>query len=121
MKVRNLFISIAVLTAGTVAGRPAAAQTSADTAKFEPTVYMVANAHMDTQWRWTVQQTINEFIPNTLLQNFSLMRQYPQYKFSLEGAVIYLWAKEYYPQYYSILKKIYKKRAMVSGRGFMEC
>jgi alpha-mannosidase len=108
MKAMNFFAAIAVFTAGMVAGRPVAAQTSVDTTKFEPTVYMVANAHMDTQWRWTVQQTINEFIPNTLLQNFSLMSRYPQYKFSLEGAVIYLWAKEYYPQYYQILKKYIK-------------
>ena len=42
------------------------------TAQEKPVVYMVPNAHMDTQWRWDFQRTIGEFIPNTLLQNFSL-------------------------------------------------
>jgi alpha-mannosidase len=65
---------------------------------------MAANAHMDTQWRWTVQQVIGEFLPNTMLQNFKLMEDYPDYKFSFEGAVKYLWTKEYYPDMYEKLK-----------------
>ena len=36
-------------------------------------VYMAANAHFDTQWRWNVRQSIGEFLPNTLYQNFALM------------------------------------------------
>ena len=68
-------------------------------------VYMAANAHFDTQWRWTVQQSIREFLPNTLYQNFALLEQYPDYKFSFEGAVKYYWTKEYYPLQYRTLKK----------------
>lgn len=69
-----------------------------------PTVYMVANAHHDTQWNWTVQQTIREFIPNTMYQNFALMDQYPEYVFNYEGAVKYSWMKEYYPEAFEKLK-----------------
>lgn len=69
-----------------------------------PTVYMVANAHHDTQWNWTVQQTIREFIPNTLYQNFALMDKYPEYVFNYEGAVKYSWVKEYYPDAFEKLK-----------------
>ena len=43
----------------------------------EKQVYMAANAHFDTQWRWNVMQSIGEFLPNTLYQNFALMEQYP--------------------------------------------
>ena len=43
-----------------------------DKEKYPPTVYMVANAHFDTQWRWDAKQSIEEFIPNTLYQNFYL-------------------------------------------------
>ncbi len=68
-------------------------------------IYMVANAHFDTQWRWTVQQTIREFLPNTFHQNFALLEQYPNYKFSFEGAIKYLWIKEYYPNYFEKLKE----------------
>ena len=69
------------------------------------TIYLAANAHMDTQWLWTVQQVIGEFIPNTVLQNIKLLEDYPLYRFSFEGAVKYKWIKEYYPEQYEILKK----------------
>lgn len=29
--------------------------------------YIVSNAHFDSQWNWDVQTSINEYIPNTLL------------------------------------------------------
>lgn len=70
----------------------------------KPVVYMVSNAHLDTQWRWTVQTTIDEYIHNTLVQNFALLDAYPDYIFNFEGAVKYAWAKEYYPDLYERLK-----------------
>ena len=69
------------------------------------TVYVAANAHLDTQWRWTVQQVIEEYLPNTLYQNFKLFEDYPDYRFSFEGAVKYAWFKEYYPEAFQTLKK----------------
>lgn len=75
----------------------------------EKQVYMAANAHFDTQWRWNVRQSIGEFLPNTLYQNFALMEQYPDYKFSFEGAVKHYWTKEYYPHLYSTLVKYVKE------------
>ena len=54
----------------------ALAQGSSDN-KDKPTVYMVSNAHFDSQWRWTVQTSINEYVRNTLVQNFALLDQYP--------------------------------------------
>ena len=102
MKFKGLIIA-AIITA--TIGTGASAQQKVDTTQFKPQLYFISNAHLDTQWRWTVQQVIAEFLPNTLLQNFSLMEQYPDYKFSFEGAVKYLWAKEYYPAMYETLKK----------------
>ena len=72
--------------------------------KDKPTVYMVSNAHFDSQWRWTVQKSINEYVHNTLVQNFALLDEYPDYIFSFEGAVKYAWAKEYYPDLFEKLK-----------------
>lgn len=69
------------------------------------TLGVVATAHLDTQWRWTVRNTINEYIPATLHQNFKLMDQYPNYVFSFEGAFHYMIMKEYYPKEYEQLKK----------------
>ena len=40
--------------------------------------YMVADAHLDTQWNWDVQTTIRDHIRNTLSQNlFLLYCQWP--------------------------------------------
>lgn len=70
----------------------------------KPTVYLVGDAHFDTQWRWTVQTSINEYLYNTLVQNFALLDKYPDYIFNFEGAVKYAWAKEYYPDLFEKLK-----------------
>lgn len=67
--------------------------------------YLVSNAHFDTQWRWDVQRSIDEFLLNTLDQNFKLLEEYPRYMFNFEGAIKYAWAKEYYPERYERVKK----------------
>lgn len=68
-------------------------------------LYTVATSHLDTQWRWTIQDTINNYIPNTLNGNFALFEDptNPDYVFSFEGAFRYMLAKEYYPDLYSQL------------------
>ncbi|MHB8080398.1 MAG: alpha-mannosidase, partial [Candidatus Krumholzibacteriia bacterium] len=65
---------------------------------------VVATSHLDTQWRWTIRQTIDEYLPNTLRDNFALFERYPGYEFSFEGAFRYMLAREYYPQEYERLK-----------------
>lgn len=40
----------------------------AQTMEYKPKVYVVANAHLDTQWNWDVQTTIKEYVRNTLNQ-----------------------------------------------------
>ncbi len=79
-------------------------------------LHVVGTAHLDTQWRWTIQTTINEYIPNTLHKNFALFEKYPDYVFSFEGAFRYMLAKEYYPDDYARLKDyIAKGRWAVCG------
>lgn len=94
----------------------ACATVSAQTNEEKPTIYMVGNAHFDTQWRWTVQTSINEYVHNTLVQNFALLEEYPNYIFNFEGAIKYRWAKEYYPDLYEKLKEYVKQgRWHISG------
>lgn len=76
---------------------------------YPPAVYMVSNAHFDTQWRWDVRQSIGEFIPNTMYQNFRLFEDYSDYKFNFEGAVKYSWMKEYYPEQFERVRKYVKE------------
>ena len=73
--------------------------------------YMVADAHLDTQWNWDVQTTIRDYVWNTMVQNFHLLRQYPDYIFNFEGGVKYAWMKEYYPLQFEEVK-----RWVASGR-----
>ena len=80
------------------------------------TVYMVSNAHFDTQWNWTVQTSINEYLRNTINQNLKLFEMYPDYVFNFEGGVKYDWMKEYYPLQYEKVKEYVKNgRWHVSG------
>ena len=67
-------------------------------------LYVVATVHLDTQWRWTVEDTIRDFIPNTLKRNFELLEQYPFFVVSFEGAFRYMLMKEYYPDQFERLK-----------------
>ena len=65
---------------------------------------VVATAHLDTQWRWTVRDTIDDFLPETMRGNFALFEKYPGYVFSFEGAFHYALMKEYYPAEWERLK-----------------
>ena len=88
------FLSVAV----------AALLSSGAMAQTEKKAYMVADAHLDTQWNWDVQTTIREYVKSTLDQNLMLLKQYPSYIFNFEGAVKYSWMKEYYPLQFAELK-----------------
>lgn len=80
------------------------------------TAYLVATVHIDTQWRWTVQDVIRSYVPATIDQNTALMDQYPSYVFSFEGAFRYMLAKEYFPDLYARMKqKIAEDRWRVAG------
>ncbi|HEY0592244.1 MAG TPA: alpha-mannosidase, partial [Thermoanaerobaculia bacterium] len=70
----------------------------------DPTLYVVGYAHLDTQWRWELPQTIDEFLRNTLRDNFALFEKYPRYVFNFSGANRYRLMKEYYPADYAKLQ-----------------
>ena len=68
-------------------------------------LYLVSNAHLDTQWNWTVRDTIRECLKSTLDDNFALLEKYPAYRMNFEGAFRYRLMKEYYPEKYERMKK----------------
>lgn len=76
---------------------------NAETAR--PKAYMVADAHLDTQWNWDIQTTIKRYVWKTLTQNLHLLKTYPDYVFNFEGAIKYAWMKEYFPKEYEEVKK----------------
>ena len=72
----------------------------------KPVLYVVATAHQDTQWNWTVQDTIRQFLPATFFDNFALMDRFPHYVFNYEGVIHYIWFKEYHPEGWPTLQKL---------------
>ena len=70
----------------------------------QKTLFFISNSHLDTQWNWDVKTTINEYVRNTMEQNFTRLDKYPNLKFNFEGAIRYMWMKEYYPEQYAKLK-----------------
>jgi alpha-mannosidase len=71
--------------------------------------YVVSTSHLDDQWQWTYDSTISTFIPRTLRGNFALIRKYPDYIFSWEGAYRYWLVKKFYPKEYDTLKQYVAK------------
>lgn len=81
--------------------------------------YVVATAHLDTVWRWTIAKTIDEYIPDTLTKNFDLIEKYPNYKFNFEGAKRYELIEEFYPKAFEIIKEYVKQgKWCVSGTAY---
>ena len=79
----------------------------------EPTLYVVAYAHLDTQWRWEYPRVINDYIPKTMHDNFALFEKYPHYVFNFSGANRYRMMKEYWPADYARVKQY-----VAAGRWF---
>ncbi|MBC8137547.1 MAG: alpha-mannosidase [Fibrella sp.] len=71
----------------------------------QKTLYVVTYSHLDTEWCWTYRHSIQEYIPDTLTENFSLFEKYPDYVFNWTGASRYRFVKDYYPEEYARLKR----------------
>jgi alpha-mannosidase len=71
----------------------------------DPTLYVVGYAHLDTEWRWEYPQVIDQYIRNTMEDNFRLFEKYPHYVFNFSGANRYRFMKEYFPEDYARVKK----------------
>src|SRR5579862_6200259 len=92
MKMRKFGLAAVLVTGLVVGGGPVFTQGITKT-----TLYLIATAHLDSQWNWTVQDSIRDHIPKTFHTNFEFFEKYPNYTFSWEGAIHYMWFKEYHP------------------------
>ena len=105
MRIPTRWLILGVLTAAHLVGAPSLAETPRYDLSSEKVLYCVGYAHLDTQWRWDFAKTIDQFILDTLDQNFERMDKYPAYVFNFTGSVRYQMMKEYYPEKYARLKK----------------
>lgn len=74
-------------------------------AEDEKTFFLISTTHLDTQWNWDVKTTISQYVKNTLFDNMTLMAKYPAFRLNYEGAIKYMWMKEYYPTEFEQMKK----------------
>jgi len=88
---------------------------------FDPTrdklLYAVGYGHLDDQWNWTIQETINNLSPIVAPEfAFFTNANYTNYTFSFEGALRYQFIKEYYPaDFLSLSNYIRQGRWHVAG------
>src|SRR5258708_28495668 len=92
-KLPYLLLSIALCTAVTGSSETAKAPDLSQ----DPTLYLVAYSHLDTQWRWDYAKTISDYIPRTMRDNFAMIEKYPHYIFNFTGSNRYQMMRDYYP------------------------
>ncbi|HMA97588.1 MAG TPA: hypothetical protein VKP30_33115, partial [Polyangiaceae bacterium] len=87
-----------------------------------PTLYIVNYAHLDTQWRWSFPQTIDELLPYTVHRNVQYFDRFPSHVFSWTGASRYQMIQEYYPEDFQLIQEWVKKgRWFPAGNQWEEC
>ena len=112
---KNSFFLFAFLLPIYLVAQPLEKQKKFDLSK-DRVLYTVGYAHLDTEWLWDYPTTINEYIKNTMEENFLLFEKYPDYVFNFTGSRRYNMMKEYYPALYPKVKEYIKQgRWHVSG------
>jgi alpha-mannosidase len=112
---KTLFMVVTLALSGVMYAQPLELRQKYDISK-DKVLYTVGYAHLDTQWNWDYPTTINEYIRNTMDDNFKLFEKYPDYVFNFTGSRRYKMMKEYYPESFrKVGEYIAKGRWYVSG------
>ena len=115
MKKLIYLILLIVTTAQLVDAQFSKKSPSYDVSK-DRVLYTIGYAHLDTEWNWDYPTTINEYILNTMVENFNLFEKYPDYVFNFTGSRRYNMMKEYYPELFKKVQAYVKQgRWKVSG------
>lgn len=69
------------------------------------TGHLVGHAHIDLQWLWTWEESINEIIPQTFNQAIKFMDEFPEFTFSQSSPTLYMATERYHPQLFEKMKK----------------
>lgn len=112
---KHSFLLLALFLSVFAVAQPLVKQKRFDLAS-DRVLYTVGYAHLDTEWLWDYPTTINEYIKNTMEENFLLFDKYPDYVFNFTGSRRYNMMKEYYPVMYEKVKDYIRQgRWHVSG------
>ncbi len=84
------------------------------------TIRLVGNSHIDMAWLWPWTETV-EVVRNTFQSVLDLMREYPDFKFTMSSARTYEWMQEKYPDLFAqIQQRIKEGRWEVIGGMWVE-
>ncbi len=71
-------------------------------------IRIVGNSHIDMAWLWPWTETV-EVVRNTFQSVLDLMREYPDFKFTMSSARTYEWMQEKYPDLFEQIEKRVKE------------
>ena len=78
------------------------------------------NSHIDMAWLWPWTETV-EVVRNTFRSALDLMREYPDFKFSVSAAQAYAWMEEKYPDlFHEIEQRVREGRWEIVGGMWVE-
>jgi alpha-mannosidase len=69
-----------------------------------PTFFAFGHAHLDVAWLWPLAETERKFA-RTVINQLSLMEEYPEYRFFQSQPQLYLMLKARYPELYDRFKQ----------------
>ena len=72
------------------------------------TVRAIGNSHIDMAWLWPWTETV-EVVRNTFQSVLDLMREYPDFKFTMPSARTYEWMQEKYPDMFEQIRQRVKE------------
>jgi len=83
-------------------------------------IRVVGNSHIDMAWLWPWTETV-EVVRNTFQSVLDLMREYPDFKFTMSSARTYEWMQEKYPDlFHQIEQRVKEGRWEVIGGMWVE-
>ena len=71
-------------------------------------IRIVGNSHIDMAWLWPWTETV-EVVRNTFQSVLDLMREYPDFKFTMSSARTYEWMQEKYPDLFQQIEQRVKE------------
>ena len=71
-------------------------------------IRIVGNSHIDMAWLWPWTETV-EVVRNTFQSVLDLMREYPDFKFTMSSARAYEWMQEKYPDLFQQIEQRVKE------------
>lgn len=86
-----------------------------------PTLWMVANSHIDLAWLWPAEETFHK-TARTFSNQLTLMEEYPEYRFLLCEPALLDMCREYSPEMWERVKAAFDRGQFIAdGVFYVEC